>query len=63
MSNPLTDAQKKFVVGLEVQNIDHGALQIVIAAMHVRNAHRSCGGIDWNDPGDVLVTVIDSVAG
>lgn len=59
---PLTDAQQAFVERLKFQHIDHSALQIVVAAMHVRNHHTGPAS-NPDDPNDVLAFTIDKAAG
>ena len=59
----LTSAQQSFVDGLKLQNIDHRALQIVVAAMHVRNANAHGSFTSVSEAGSVLCEVVDKVAG
>lgn len=63
MVTVLTDAQQKFVDGLKMQNTDHRAIQIVVAAMHVRNASSFRGFGGTVEATDVLKEVVDKVAG
>lgn len=63
MKPTLTASQQAFVDGLKIQNTDHRALQIVIAAMHVRNAAAPRALPRVDDATDVLVAVVDRNAG
>jgi len=62
MGPTLTSAQQSFVDSLKLQNIDHLALQIVISAMHVRNAAAHNPLPRLTDATDVLVAVVDKAA-
>lgn len=63
MVTTLTPAQQSFVDGLKLQNTDHRAVQIVVAAMHVRNASSFNGFGGKVEATDVLNEVIDKAAG